>query len=1648
MRPSSRKFRMSMFVVLGLFLGTGFAVNHSLSAADGPIAIADVQRDTPVDFEKEVLPILRKKCLACHNTTKAESQLILEHPQAILKGGALGPSAEPGKGADSLLIKMAARQEEPFMPPDGNKVSAERLTPEELGLIRLWINQGAKGEVMSSNVIQWQPLPPGVNPVYAVAVSPDGQYAAAGRANQIFVFHVPTKRELGRLTDPTLLSSGIYSKPGVADLDMIQSLRFSPNGEWLASGGYRTAKLWHRPQSVKIADVAGLESPAHVAVVSPDGKLLATGEQNGKIKLIDLASRQIVRTLAGHTAPVTALSFTPDTAQLVSASKDKSWRVWRVADGAALARVDTPAEINSAALLMKGGQLATGGQDNLLRIWSLAGIDSPALPATTAPITALASSVDKKWLALASADGKVVLFDVMQKAAARTLEAHPGGVIQVAFNAANNRLTTVGADGKVRVWDPATGQNLIQVSTGTVQLSAASINPAGNQLAAGAVDGTVRSWKLDVPEARALAGDNGIATAVGAVSHDRKLLATAGVVDGKQVVVLREIASGNVVRHFAGHEAPITSVAFSLDGTRLISGSEDKTARVWNVADAQELNKLSEHNGAVVQVALNSNGQQALTVAADNAMAAWNLADAGKKLYQLAGHSAAVTGVSYSNDNQSIVTASADKSVRWWNAADGQQARTIDLGTEATTLALSADGQRLAVGGADNQVRLVQFGDGQVTSTLAGLTAPAKFVSFTPDGARVLSASGQQTAVWQTADGRILEDVSLEATFVKFATDNQTFVAGHADKSLKVHTMRIERLIGDHAKRISGLAFTVDGQAILTGSEDGTARRFTAANGQQAFSANHGAPIHALAVSPNGQWLASAGEDKQIKIFNAANGGAAPKPQFGGFAGPVKAVAFSLDNNKVAGTDGGLNQVLAFDLMDGTVDQVYAEHAAPAGSLAAIAIGDQASLMVSATDAQAKVWKLVAGKKIAGHPQPINSVAAINDTQILTGCADGNARHWETSNGQMVRQMAHGGPIEQVAVRPDGQRFVSTAANNTIKLWNAANGQQVAELKGDFRSQIRVTDLTRAVALAKRKVDLANADLKAAQDRKAAEEKNAMMVAEAKKKAEEDLTKKTEAAKQPVADKEAAEKALADATAAQTKAEEGVKAADENLKKVTEALPVAQKELEAANKAAADAANVAKQAAEKLAKAEEAAKADANNADLAEAVKAAAKEAEEAEAKNKAAAEAKVAAEKKVAEADAAKKAGEEGKKKADQDLATAKTAFTQAEAKVKQVTPVAQKAVDEMTAAERALQAAARSVERSNAAVQKVAEEIPVQEKVVAQETEAHKASEAALEEGKKQAAATESPVRRAAFSLDGKSLFTGGEDQLVHSWDAETGVAIEIFTGHNAPITALAPLPDGNLFSAAANNTAIIWNTAPEWTLARTIGSIDDPGQLIDRVTALDFSPDGKLLATGSGEPSRSGQVKIWNPATGELIRELKDPHSDTVLGLEFSPDSQFIASSGADRFAKVFQVSDGKFIRAFEGHTHHVLGVSWRADGRLLATAGADNVIKVWNTRTGDQERTIQGFGKEVTSLKFVAEGDTVIASSGDNGVRMKNAANGGNVRDFGGSTDFVYSVSASADGKFIIAGGQDSTVRVWTGDNGQLFVAFETPKPAAN
>jgi WD40 repeat protein len=221
---------------------------------------------------------------------------------------------------------------------------------------------------------------------------------------------------------------------------------------------------------------------------------------------------------------------------------------------------------------------------------------------------------------------------------------------------------------------------------------------------------------------------------------------------------------------------------------------------------------------------------------------------------------------------------------------------------------------------------------------------------------------------------------------------------------------------------------------------------------------------------------------------------------------------------------------------------------------------------------------------------------------------------------------------------------------------------------------------------------------------------------------------------------------------------------------------------------------------------------------------------------------------------------------------------------------------------------------------------------------------------------------------------------------------------------------------------------SSSATWTLERTFGTGDGNSLITDRANSLAFSPDGKTLAIGSGEPSRSGDITLWDMATGKLTTNYAERHLDSVFALDFSPDGKLLASGGADKAVRITDLSTGKVVKVFEGHTHHVLGVSWRADGRLLASSGADNVVKVWDWTTGDRRKSVDGWDKEVTGIHYLGAADQIATSAGDNKLRLI-TSDGGEVKQRPGSTAFLQSLATTKSGDVVLGGDQDGNVREW-------------------
>ncbi len=322
----------------------------------------------------------------------------------------------------------------------------------------------------------------------------------------------------------------------------------------------------------------------------------------------------------------------------------------------------------------------------------------------------------------------------------------------------------------------------------------------------------------------------------------------------------------------------------------------------------------------------------------------------------------------------------------------------------------------------------------------------------------------------------------------------------------------------------------------------------------------------------------------------------------------------------------------------------------------------------------------------------------------------------------------------------------------------------------------------------------------------------------------------------------------------------------------------------------------------------------------------------------------------------------------------------------------------------------------------------------------EARKAQEA-LDAASRKAADSEKSIVALAFSPDNGPLFSASSDGTVQAWNAETGAFCA--TLMTMPEIKSLSFDRGGKLVTHSDGGTVTWNTAPtKWTLERVIGTGADRSPLADRVNALRFTADGRYLITGGGEPSRQGEIKVWDLRDGHCVREFKNIHSDSIFALDLSPDGKYLASAGADRFARVTDFETGKVLKNLEGHTHHVLGVAWKHDGRTLFTAGADNVAKTWDFASAERRKNIEGFSKEVTSVSFIGFGNQALVTAGDGQVLIVNDE-GTKIRSMNAGNDYFYAGIASPDASTILAGGMDGILRFWNGSDGKLVNEFKPP-----
>jgi WD40 repeat protein len=283
------------------------------------------------------------------------------------------------------------------------------------------------------------------------------------------------------------------------------------------------------------------------------------------------------------------------------------------------------------------------------------------------------------------------------------------------------------------------------------------------------------------------------------------------------------------IRHLQGHGHSVNSLAFSPNGSRLASGSADKTIKLWDVREGRLLSTLQEHGHYVYSVAFSPDGSRLASGSGDKTIKLWDVRE-GRLLSTLQGHGNLVSSVAFSPDGSRLASGSNDNTIKLWDVREGRLLSTLQgHGNFVISVAFSPDGSRLASGSDDQTIKLWDVREGRLLSTLQGHGNSVISVAFSPDGSRLASGSRDKTIkLWEFSSGRLLSTLQGHGNSVisvAFSPGGSLLASGSYDKTIKLWEFSSGRLLSTlqgHGDYVFSVAFSPDGSRLASGSADQT----------------------------------------------------------------------------------------------------------------------------------------------------------------------------------------------------------------------------------------------------------------------------------------------------------------------------------------------------------------------------------------------------------------------------------------------------------------------------------------------------------------------------------------------------------------------------------------------------------------------------------------------------------------------------------------------------------------------------------------------------------------------------------------------------------------------------------------------------------
>jgi WD40 repeat protein len=456
-----------------------------------------------------------------------------------------------------------------------------------------------------------------------------------------------------------------------------------------------------------------------------------------------------------------------------------------------------------------------------------------------------------------------------------------------------------------------------------------------------------------------------------------------------------------------GHEEAVLSERFSPDGKRIVTSSDDKSARIWDSDTGKAVAVLRGHTDSLAQAAFSPDGRRVVTASNDKTARIWN-AETGEMILVLEGHDDAVVYAAFLPDGLRVITVSG-RTLRLWDAASGKVIRDFEI--------------RLLDGGA-----------------------------MSSDGRLFFSVSNLRPGIWDLESGQRILDLrkSGDMLAAAFSPDARRIVVTYADKTARILDARTGEtviILDGHRDQVVSGAFSPDGQRIVTASRDGTARLWNVATGKTiATLGGHSGAVLGAEISPDGRRVVTVSNDKTVRIWDSEP----PIRVLEGHERLIWSARFSADGRYVA--------TASWDKTTGLWD---ADTGRPITFLRGHSEGvrnaefspDQTRLVTASDDKTARIWSVESASTttvLSGHALTVNSAAFNNDgTRALTASGDMTARVWDAATGgTIVTLSGHTGSVMRASFSPDGRRVITASDDKTARIWNVLTGQTLITLTG------------------------------------------------------------------------------------------------------------------------------------------------------------------------------------------------------------------------------------------------------------------------------------------------------------------------------------------------------------------------------------------------------------------------------------------------------------------------------------------------------------------------------------------------------------------------------------------------------------------------